>query len=684
MTPTENAESRRGFLKKVSVLSLLGGMPTPSEASVHTDTEPFLPPGLSLTSLSPDQIFTVIDLEKPELKKVKQLANANKRVEALDALLTYYKSRFPKKGIDKTLSATKIDTALKRAADLEKNTFQWGHYAPAAYAEPIDWGADPAKDIEWVAAINRFFWVTDLKNAYQHTRDERYAKTFVRLTSDWISKNALEKTLTIQHPNYAYWKGYPWLDLQTGIRATNLCDAFRVFVHSPTLTSEYLGLLLASLYDHQQKTLTLPMNKIHNKAVFEQRGFVNVIHTFPEFKGSREWLTRSMQITHQNLMAQTTPDGVQREWAGGYHFGVYRDFMEIEERYHDLNAPVPENYSSRVRKMANYMFYIATPELGFPMFGNSARPTTTKREEASLHAAFLEASKRFGDPKFEALAQKKWSLLPKNGSEAFKKAGFYVFRNKWSEDQVYMALHCSPPGTNPYHDQQDNGTFELYAYGKWLMPDTGYYLYGQNNGEREWHRKTYRHPTLTIDRKDTTIAGQFLHWNSTTDQDVLCVENQSHYPSLLHRRTVWFADKAKDPFFVILDEAIGDVTGDLEIHFPLAPGDIALNTETGTFRTQFEDANLQVRVFAREPLVFKQEAGWTSDQYGKRTERQQVSASYKGTAPFSFISILTPYKGVNPPDCQLITKPDTWIAGSDPVEVEVRVNGKTHRLTREA
>lgn len=683
MGDTEQPESRRGFIKKIGALSVYGGLGITAEGAGSV-TEEIREKGEfpDLKSLSPDRLFTVIDLENPALNKVKLALSAKGYKEALAELLNYYKGRYgagnkAQSGPD----SPKTDRALSWAADLEKNIFQWGPYPAASYGKDIDWASDPGKDIEWVAAVYRFYWVSDLIEAYRHTKDDRYVATFIRLTGDWIDKHPLPATLNDVHPVYTYWKGYAWLDLQTGIRATNICQAFRAFVGSPSFTPEFFGKLLASLYDHQQKTLLMPMNKVHNKAVFEQRGFVNVVHTFPEFRGKQEWLARSMEITYGNLMAQVTADGVQREWCGGYHHGVYRDFMEIESRYRELGSPVPGNYMDRVRKMADYMFFLSTPELEFPMFGDTSRPKSAKRENSSVASSFREAGRRFGDPKYMALVDEDWGRLPKNGSAAFKQAGFYILRDSWKKDQVYMALHCSPRGISS-HDQPDNGTFELYAYGRWLMPDTGYYLYGQKNAERDWHRKTARHATLTVDRKDSDTAGHHMIWKSGDEQDLLCVENQSHYISLLHRRTVWFVSKGARPFFVILDEAIGDANGNLEVHFPLAPGEIDLNKAENSICTKFTDANLLIRVYGKSPVVLSQEKGWTADQYGKRTERPSVSAGYQGIAPFSFVSILVPFQGTSAPSCRLLTDPALLIAGDDPVELQVEVDGKAYSVSR--
>lgn len=55
-----------------------------------------------------------------------------------------------------------------------------------------------------------------------------------------------------------------------------------------------------------------------------------------------------------------------------------------------------------------------------------------------------------------------------------------------------LAPHCLPPAISG-HDQPDNGTFELYGYGRWLMPDTGFYTYGHDAKARAWYRQARVH-----------------------------------------------------------------------------------------------------------------------------------------------------------------------------------------------
>lgn len=686
-----NNENRRQFLRKIGFVSVVTGTGRFSPAySFDYSSDPYAVAEKSdLVSLSPSGLFSVLNLELPELTEVKKALKGKGYEAALSALLKYYRNRYPKSSIVISGTTSK-DSSISRANDLEKHIFQWGPYEAFNYGSDIDWSADPAGDIEWVASIYRFNWANDLVNAFLKTGDERYAGTFVDLTTDWIIKHPLEKTIDIVHPVYGPgvygsvgWKGYPWLDLQTGIRATNICRSFRAFIHTKVFTPQFLGMLMASLYDHQLKTEKMPMNKVHNKAIFEQRGFFNVIHTFPEYKDKEKWLDNAIGITSENLLAQTTTDGVQREWCGGYHSAVYRDALEIRDRVHDLGREMPHEYDDRVKAMADHIFGLSTPDLGFPMFGDTARSKRTSNERTSwqLYRTLKEASEKFNDFKYQALADLNTQYLPSNGSVAFSEAGLYTMRNRWTPDQVYMALHCSPPAYS-IHDTPDNGTFELYAYGRWLMPDTGFFTYGHDKEVRAWHRQTRVHSTMTVNGKDTNITGRQLSWQSTEDLDILCVENHS-YQYFLHRRTVWFAGKKSEiPFFVILDEAIGDAKGDIAIHFPMAPGTVKIDNRSGCILTDFDDANLLVMIAGKKTVALTEEEGWHAWEYGKREKRKMVSAIHKGQGPTVFVSILAPFKGKIPPDVSLLSNPLSLMAGMNPVNLDVMIANKEWSLPR--
>jgi heparan-sulfate lyase len=158
-------------------------------------------------------------------------------------------------------------------------------------------------------------------------------------------------------------------------------------------------------------------------------------------------------------------------------------------------------------------------------------------------------------------------------------------RSGWDEDAVCLVLKCGPDGGG--HSQPDNGTFDLYAGGRNLMPDAGSYIYSGNPEGRAWFRQTKVHQTLTLDGKNSKYDPRQLLWQPGDSLDILVVENES-YENLTHRRAVFFVDKR---YFVIVDEAFGSATGDVAIHFQLAPGggDAVFNRVNNSAQTGFNE-----------------------------------------------------------------------------------------------
>ncbi len=627
---------------------------------------------VELKRLSPREVLDKLDLNHPGLERVKAAAEKGERDQALAELLAYYRAKFPppRKG-----TATK--ETLKTADDLCRHIFHWGPYAPADYGDDIDWAIDPADDIEWVAAVYRFYWADDLRDAWIVTRDEKYARTFVELATDWIEKHPLEEW-TRSHHVYTGWKGFAWLDLQTGIRASKAVDAFKAMIHAEAMTPEFLATFLASLYDHQHKTELIPMGIVHNKAIFEQRGVMNICHTFPEFADHARWARLSLERTTENLLAQVTTDGAQREWCGSYHMAVLGDAIQIMQRADDLKLEVPAAYRERVRRMCDYVFAVASPDLAWPMFGDTGRgtPTPPNRTDAQLYAPLASYTELWNDPRYAARADLALEQLPEQTSYAFDEAGMYIMRSEWGPNGVYMALHCVPPGLSG-HDQRDNHTFELYAYGRWLLTDTGYYTYGHDREGRNWHRQTRVHQTLTLDNKDTHIDGKLRLWHTSPKLDALVVENAS-YEGLNHRRTVWFVDQE---FFVVLDEAIGDVAGTLRTHWQPAAGPGKLDVDNGTYVTDFPYANVLIKsAYPKKPII-EPEDGWFAWTYGKREPRKTFSVRHPDVAPAAFLTVIAPYRDTSPPEI------DAWLedgfeVGADDAVVRVEAAGRSMRIGR--
>src|SRR5690606_40756071 len=74
----------------------------------------------------------------------------------LPSFPTRRSSDLPDIEINQTESGLKNTKNLTTRADkVIRHIFQWGPYPEADYGPDIDWSADPAGDIEWVASVYR-------------------------------------------------------------------------------------------------------------------------------------------------------------------------------------------------------------------------------------------------------------------------------------------------------------------------------------------------------------------------------------------------------------------------------------------------------------------------------------------------------------------------------------------------
>jgi heparan-sulfate lyase len=258
---------------------------------------------------------------------------------------------------------------------------------------------------------------------------------------------------------------------------------------------------------------------------------------------------------------------------------------------------------------------------------------------------------------------------------ALPDSGFYSLRSGWDRDAIHLLLKCGPDGG--WHCQPDNGTFELYAFGRYLMPDSGCYLYSGDAEGRKWFRQTRVHQTLTLDGRDSAYKARKLLWQTGDRLDALVVENNS-YADLLHRRAVLFIDKS---FFLIVDDAIGAAAGDVDVHFQVAPGPATVDAMRAAAHSAIADgANVLVQGLPQPGLALAEEEGQVSLAYGERQPRPAVrfrQTKAAGTQAVRFVTAVVPYRQA----CPVVTIHPVGanVAGQDRCEFEVIVSGTTVR-----
>jgi heparan-sulfate lyase len=177
---------------------------------------------------------------------------------------------------------------------------------------------------------------------------------------------------------------------------------------------------------------------------------------------------------------------------------------------------------------------------------------------------------------------------------------------------------------------------------------------------------------MTLNGENAAYDPKLLLWKPGEALDILVVENRS-YPNLVHRRAVLFVDKS---YFVILDEALGEGIGEVDIHFQLAPGDVNFSWENLTAQTLFEEGwNVLIQGQMQKDLLMEEEDGQVSFEYTQKESRpafryQMLKTKEKGVR---FVTLVAPFEETPPNlNIQVVGNPTI---GSQEIILEIENNG---------
>jgi heparan-sulfate lyase len=609
-------------------------------------------------------LLTRLDLNRPELAAVKAVLIFPER--AATALLAYFRERTTVK--HPVVRATRLacrgryttDAHLQRAAEGVQDVFYCMHaYPPHDFGAGIDWFTNqaPNQDNEWLWQLHRQFWWESLAQAYWHTGDECYAQAWVRQLRDWIRHCPPHQTSPA------------WRTLEAGIRGYSWCSQFQHFLDSPAVTPRDLVLFLNSCYDHATYLTHERKFSGANWGLMEAEGTAFLALVFPEFTKATEWRDTAIAHLTGEIQRQVRADGHQTEQCLNYHEGCIQWFSRTAELARlngcaDAFAPL---FWHRLEAMCEVLMKLGFPDDSSAQFGDTHQPVTWQRQLGKWAEIFNRDDFRF------VASHGQTGTPPSPTAFALTESGLYSLRSGWGTDATCLVLKCGPDGG--FHCQPDNGTFELYANGRRLMPDSGTYLYhgdADAQAARAWFRLTRVHQTVTLDGMDSAYHPQLRLWQPGDTLDTLVVENAS-YPGLTHRRAVLFV---QNRFFVIIDDAVGAAAGEVAAHFQLLPCTPVIDPAGLLMHTAFaQGTNLLIQGMAQPGVRLAEEEGWVSYIYAQRERRPAICFSQQkgaGTSGVRFVTLLVPFVGATPPPTAIRLLEDP-LPGAARVHLVVRV-----------
>ena len=586
----------------------------------------------------------MLNLDFPGLEAVKRAYESKKILLAAHETAEYFRRQthpiWPVKEPEKIASTDEpAEKVLRHEFSYRDSTIYLG--------ERIDFQHNPTNDNEWIWGLNRMnHWVT-LLTGYLKTGNEAYAREYNEQVIDWIVRNPAPPFQLTRVPS--------WRNLEAGIRiAGSWPRTFFGFMVSPSFQTQAIQLMLASIWSHAEYILRFPsgMRFVNNWVIIESNGLASVGMSFPEFKHAKVWAETGLQRLSDQLDKQIYPDGTQHELATAYHISCMHNFHQAYELALKTHTPIPQNFSSTLEKMFEYIMYISTPLRQIPPTNDSHRHNIANwmtigadqfnREDM----CFVATNGQAGQP-------------PAHTSAHFPWGGHSAMRSDWSSEAWYLFFDAGPTGVS--HQHEDMLHIDVSAYGRDFLTDGGKGLYIPDKW-RNYFVSTRAHNTILIDgQEQLRLSLNETHrakspltnrWLSDDRLDFASGAYDHGYGAkriaVVHSRYVIF--KKKEYWFVI-DYLTGKGQHEFDALYHFMPGEIEVDDSHNSVRTLHRDGkNIKLVSAATVPLKIEvvqgqenPEQGWISLETGERVAAPTVIFNGQGKLPVLIATVIQPF-----------------------------------------
>lgn len=586
------------------------------------------------------QLAELLNLEYPGLEKVKIAVSKENWVDAERELLIYYRNKLKRRkpevveltSIEKEASESALSHFYRGNKDAHPLIFRG---ANIDWVSPAFHNGKEIKDKEWQFIFQRLYWWDALAKAYQLTNDDRYFYEWQYEMVDFA-----EDILPVSDDA-------PWFvrrGMETFYRCIRLTNVLPYFIDHENFDTKTLLYFLTSFHLQAEHIRTV-YSEDGNHLLGELTTVLQNGANFPEFKKATEWTEEALRIIPERMFVDIYPDGMNNELVFNYHsfyMELFSDAYLLFKEYDYLDK-IPTEFYERLVKMAEVYTYHIFPDYSISQFGDSKKPVDASKIFNNLVSRYAPDL-----PYFDFISSKgEIGTPPPKTTVAYPISGFYAFRTNWTEDAIFMSMKNNP--NYSWHSQLDNQSFELYAYGRNFMIDSGSYMYNSDDpiemGWRNWFRSSKVHQTLTLDNEDMKIASKHIFWKHSDDLTCLVNENKS-YDNLNHRRITLFID---NKYFLIYDEALGDAAGDVRIHFQLSPMDFKANEkELKISSSNKTGPSIIVKNFGLDKATsLEMEEGWISYKPNRKEKRPAWSYKVnklKEQKSIDFLTAIIPYR----------------------------------------
>lgn len=599
-------------------------------------------------------------------------------------------------------------------------------YKNLDFGDPVDWHLDPvagrrAPTVHWskldpldasqvgdskvIWELNRHQWLVRLGEAWQLTRDERYAQTVIQTMRAWMHDNPTGIGINWASSLEVAFRLIAWCWSLLLIRDSNALsgDVFREIERAAEAHATHVERYLSYYFS--------PNTHLTGEAL----GLFYAGVVFRGLKHAQQWRSLGARILDQEIERQVLADGVYFERSTCYQrytADIYLQYVILAAR---TGIDVPAIVMERLKRLLDVLVALQQPDGSMPDIGDAdggmVLPLTTAPPD-DYRATFSTAAVVFRDSNYawaagqiasdtlwllgtaaaDAFTQIEKTPPSTKTTQVFPVGGFVTMRSGWDGNAHSMVFDAGPLGchNNAGHGHADLLSIQGSCFGERFLVDAGTCCYTANQELRDFFRSTAAHSTVTIDGRSQAepagpfswqkrCAAQLLQWSKGENHfyvDALNGAYQRLPHAVTHRRRVAFINSH---YWIVLDDLCGSHEHRVDLRFQFAPMQVHTSADGWIRATRDAERGLLIRAFASASLdVSVREGqrspmeGWMSSNYGCMEPAPALVFSADTRLPMRVLTILWPAEDIRRiPDIELLRDAKGRIAGIGTVSESV-------------
>lgn len=453
----------------------------------------------------PADFFEQVHLNKPALGGVAEAVSREDWDDATKALAGIFRQRGFASPLLQPTTVSDAQETIRRADEAVQLKIGDAGESPFAFDGRIIWRESP------VTTICRFPHFEPLTAAYEQAKHPKYANAIVRDIRDYIASVSIEDAMPLHvkgnRNGRMFREGNPWQNNYLLVRFERWLRALHAVRDSPELTDEDLLSAIRCIIEDARwakPQIEAGFPAANNLKLAMARYLIEVGLLLPEMAIAPECIASGRDLFTSLVMQSVYPDGAYDELTIGYSISTINSMCRLM-----LAMPGDKALHAvrdRILQAIRYNMALTRPTDGMPPAYGDVNPFVLARDELVEHAqrlglhwvAHVATSGRKSEPP-------DFTAFPPAGESQY--GGYYVMRDGFKADAMYMVIDGGPCGTNHVH--MDKLSFEMCAMGQPFIVDPGSCGYFTQDEDTDSDRHVnlsygYHHNNLTINGVDQT------------------------------------------------------------------------------------------------------------------------------------------------------------------------------------